>query len=216
MAPEQHECVLDSQFTLFSIIFNELLKGQTEGFRAVTKQSLIHALLELNVPTRNTSIDSCMSCYDNLTPFSDVVPLIAELEKTSNLVPVIFSNAEREMIDLKTLNEQSQGFGIFRDVVCVDATPYFKPHPETYHHLAECMSREKSINGISKMWLVSANPFDIVGGMNVGMKTVWIDRKGGGWKDQLVSGDRGMPSKVVRGLEEVVHAIQKYTGVSQE
>lgn len=189
-----------------------------ESFSVVTKQSLIHALKELDIPIRNTSIDSCMARYECLTPFPGVGALIAELKRTSSFIPLIFSNADRDMMKLGTLNEheQYQGFEVFREIVCVDATRYFKPHPDTYHHLAECMGREKSREGMSKMWLVSANPFDIVGAINVGMETVWVDRDGGGWKDQLILGKAGTPSVVVNGLEEVVQAIRKYTGISQE
>lgn len=192
--------------------------GRQESFSVVTKQSLIHALKELDIPIRNTSIDSCMARYECLTPFPGVGALIAELKRTSSFIPLIFSNADRDMMKLGTLNEheQYQGFEVFREIVCVDATRYFKPHPDTYHHLAECMGREKSREGMSKMWLVSANPFDIVGAINVGMETVWVDRDGGGWKDQLILGKAGTPSVVVNGLEEVVQAIRKYTGISQE
>lgn len=158
-----------------------------------------------------------MSRYDHLTPFLEVGPLIAELKRSPRFRPVIFSNADREMINLTALDDQFQGFGIFRDnIVCVDATRHFKPHPDTYHHLAECMSIEKGLEGMSKMWLVSANPFDIVGAINVGMETVWVDRDGGGWKDQLILGKWGTPSVIVYGLEQVVHAIQKYIGIGQE
>ncbi|MCJ1261632.1 hypothetical protein MMC22_001498 [Lobaria immixta] len=202
----------------FSIIFNGIFKDRHESFSVVTKQSLIHALKELDIPIRNTSIDSCMARYECLTPFPGVGALIAELKRTSSFIPLIFSNADRDMMKLGTLNEheQYQGFEVFREIVCVDATRYFKPHPDTYHHLAECTGREKSREGMSKMWLVSANPFDIVGAINVGMETVWVDRDGGGWKDQLILGKAGTPSVVVNGLEEVVQAIRKYTGISQE
>lgn len=95
-------------------------------------------------------------------------------------MPVIFSNADREMISTKDLNEHSQGFEVFRDIICVDATRYFKPL-----HLAESMSKGKIGEDTSKMWLVSANPFDIVGAVNVDMETVWVDRDGEGWKVSL-------------------------------
>lgn len=117
------------------------------------------------------------------------------------------------MLDRAT---QDELFRVFRGLLSVDATRYFKPHPDTYYHIARSMGRETSRESMRKIWLVSANPFDIVGATNVGMETVWVDRDRRGWKDQLVLGKWGTPSVIVNELEEVVHAIQKYAGITHE
>ncbi|MCJ1463232.1 hypothetical protein MMC07_001837 [Pseudocyphellaria aurata] len=187
-----------------------------ESFSAVTKQSLVQTLKELDLPIRDEFIDSCISRYNRLSPFRDVIELVSELKKASHLMPLIFSNADRHMIDFQALKEVVPGIEVIQHIVTVDTTRHFKPHPDTYHHIAECMGREKSREVMRKMWLVSANPFDIVGAINVGMETVWVDREMKGWKDQLILGKWGTPSVVVHGLVEVVRAIQKYTGGIQE
>lgn len=153
-----------------------------------------------------------MSCYRHPTPFLEVGPLIAQL-RNSNFKPVIFSNADKEMIDLNALNQHFRAPGVFNDIVCLDSIRHFKPHPATYGHLAKRMGKEVSKEGMSKMWLVSTDPVDIVGAINVGMETVWVNRDGGGWKDQLVLGKWGTPSVVVYRLEQVVQAIQNYTAI---
>jgi hypothetical protein len=56
------------------------------------------------------------------------------------------------------------------------------------------------------MWLVSSNPFDVVGARAVGMKVAWVDRAGNGWQDRLGDG----PTVVVKGLGEVADAVEKY------
>ncbi len=65
----------------------------------------------------------------------------------------------------------------------------------------------KSKEQMGEMWLVSGNPFDVVGAKAVGMKAVWVDRGGGGWADGLIEGENGGPDLVVRKLGEVVEAV---------
>lgn len=36
---------------------------------------------------------------------------------------------------------------------------------------------------MSKLWLISGNPFDIVGARATGMQAIWVDRVGAGWKN---------------------------------
>lgn len=192
------------------------IKDRYESFSAVTKRSLVQTLKELDLPTRDAFIHSCMSAYNRLSPFSDVLGLVSELEKTSHLMPIIFSNADQEMMDFQALKEVVPGTEVFQAMVSVDKTRHFKPHPDTYHHMAKWLGREKSREDMRKIWLVSVNPFDIVGAISVGMETVWVDREKKGWTDQLILGKWGTPSVVVHGLENVVHAIQMYTGVIQE
>jgi len=62
------------------------------------------------------------------------------------------------------------------------------------------------------MWLVSGNPFDIVGARAVGMQAAWVDRAGNGWTDGLVPGAEGRPTLVVKGLGEVVEGVKKFSG----
>ena len=58
---------------------------------------------------------------------------------------------------------------------------------------------------------MSGNPFDVVGARAAGMQAVWVDRRGAGWTDGLVGGEKGRPTAVVNGLGELVGAIKKHT-----
>lgn len=85
----------------------------------------------------------------------------------------------------------------------------FKPCPEVYHYLCKKVGKEGRENDV---WLISGNPFDVVGANAVGMRTCWVDRSGAGWADNLVEGEKGKPTVVVRGLNEVVDKIEGYVG----
>jgi len=78
-----------------------------------------------------------------------------------------------------------------------------------YEYLAKKVGKSRTEMG--DIWLVSGNPFDVVGAKAMGMKAAWVDRAGSGWADQLVEGDLGRPTVIVRGLDEVVDAVNGYT-----
>lgn len=95
---------------------------------------------------------------------------------------------------------------VFKDIVVVEETECFKPHPKVYEHLAKKVGKE---GRMGELWLVSGNPFDVVGAVACGMKAAWVDRGGGGWVDKLVAGEKGRPTVVCGSLEEVVEAVRK-------
>lgn len=96
---------------------------------------------------------------------------------------------------------------VFSDIITVEEVKKFKPHPNVYHHLAKKVG--KSERQMAEVWLVSGNPFDMVGAKAVGMKACWVDRAGSGWCDALVEGGMGEPDLVVNGLGEVVEGVEK-------
>ena len=61
---------------------------------------------------------------------------------------------------------------------------------------------------MASMWLVSGNPFDVVGARSVSMKAAWVDRAGKGWTDGLLQGEEGRPTLVGRDLGEAVEGIR--------
>ncbi len=58
------------------------------------------------------------------------------------------------------------------------------------------------------LWLVSANPFDVVGCRAAGLPAAWIDRASTGWIDRLgdVVGGLG-PTVVASGVDQAVREI---------
>lgn len=100
---------------------------------------------------------------------------------------------------------------MFKQLVTVEAVGRFKPAPEVYWHLAEQVGKKR--DEMAEMWLVSGNPFDVVGARAVGMQAVWVDRGGQGWTDELVQGEVGRPTAVVGGLGEVVEVVRKHAGM---
>jgi 2-haloacid dehalogenase len=89
---------------------------------------------------------------------------------------------------------------MFADLLSMEPFKKFKPAPEVYHYLAG-----KTGIRLEEIWLVSSNPFDIIGGAQVGLNTAWVDRACRGWQDAVLP---TLPPKVVdKGIDEVLVSI---------
>jgi 2-haloacid dehalogenase len=152
-----------------------------------------------------------MSAYDTLGIFPDVSPVFKHLKDNSHIYPVVFSNGTSTMISssLTKSPDLSPHAELFRKVVVVESTKCFKPAPEVYSHLCEQVGNGEK--GQEKdVWLVSGNPFDVVGANTYGMRTCWVDRSGQGWTDHLGDGEAGRPTVIVKGLDEVVAKVEGF------
>ncbi|KAL7273502.1 hypothetical protein RUND412_003640 [Rhizina undulata] len=170
-------------------------------FTEVTRLSLLHALHQYNTTLPETTIDEILTAYNSLHPFPDVIPLFASLSDSS-IRSLIFSNGTASMITSSLSSPHFPRDSFTLPFVAVDDIKRYKPASEVYHYLAERL--EKREEDYCHIYLVSGNPFDIVGAGNVGLRTIWVDRDGKGWGDGL-----GEPEHIVSGLEEVVAIVEK-------
>ncbi|KAL8732961.1 MAG: hypothetical protein Q9166_002359 [cf. Caloplaca sp. 2 TL-2023] len=177
-------------------------------FSTITQRSLHQTLSEndLSMPSEEI-LTSLMSAYDALSTFPDVTPALESLAKSPSITPVVFSNGTQEMVhnsvyrspDLLPYSE------IFRMVVTIEDTRKFKPHPDVYYDLVHKVGKDR--DRMDEVWLVSGNPFDVVGAKAVGMKACWVNRTANRWTDNLIQGEEGKPDLTVKGLDEVVERI---------
>jgi 2-haloacid dehalogenase len=147
-----------------------------------------------------------MKAYDNLSTFPDVKPALEAIAARSDIECVVFSNGTKSMVtnSVHSSSALSPHAKVFSGMVTADVVKAFKPAPEVYQHLAQ---ETNMVGNESNIWLVSGNPFDVVGARAMGMQAAWVDRDGNGWADRL--GDE--PTVVVKGLGEVVEAAEKWS-----
>ncbi len=155
-----------------------------------------------------------MEAYDSLSTFPDVTPALQALAKESGVMAVVFSNGTQTMVtnSVKSSPELGPNASVFKDIVTVEEVKRFKPAPAVYYHLAQKVGKSKTKEAMGEMWLVSGNPFDVVGARSVGMQAAWVDRAGNGWVDQLIQEPTGKPTVIVRDLEQVVDAVKQHLG----
>lgn len=185
---------------------------QYEPFSTITQNSLRHALVESAVSLSQPDTDHLMKAYDSLSTFPDVPAALKELSSTPGITAVVFSNGTNAMVTNSVTKspDLAPHAALFKQMVTVEDVKRFKPHPDLYFHLAKTVGKDRGEMG--SMWLVSGNPFDVVGCRAVGMQAAWVDRAGNGWTDELVQGEEGRPTVIVRGLGEVVEAVRKHAG----
>ena len=181
-------------------------------FSKFTRRALSHALAESGVTLDDDQNAAMMESYDSLSAFSDVSPMLEKLKATTGIKSVIFSNGTHEMVSSSVKNspDLSPYADVFDGIVSVEDTRKFKPAPETYHHLAEKVGKDThDAKQMGEIWLVSGNPFDIIGGRAVGMNAIWIDRAGNGWQDAMMPGQWNEPTEIVTSLDQVVDVVKK-------
>jgi len=173
----------------------------------VTRKSLLHALAEHGVSLSDQDTQTLMEAYDHLSTFPDVNPALKRLESNDNIECVVFSNGTKAMVSNSVNKSQDLNSSVLKDLVTVDFVRAFKPAPEVYKFLAQKVDR---VGQEDKIWLVSGNPFDVVGARACGLQAAWVDRAGNGWQDQLGKA----PTVVVKSLEEVADTVEQHAGSS--
>ncbi|PVH95401.1 haloacid dehalogenase [Periconia macrospinosa] len=179
-----------------------------EPFTSITLKSLRHALSLSSLHLPGETLQYLLSSYNSLTLFPDVSPLFTALDKSPHIHPVLFSNGTYDQIhtSLNSSPSLAPHAHLFRDIVVVGPTRKFKPHPSVYRLLCERVGKEGSEG---EVWLVSGNPFDVLGARSFGMRACWVDRAGNGWVDCL--GGEGLgPDVVVKGVGDVVGAVERF------
>lgn len=187
--------------------------NQYEPFSTVTRGALLNALADFGLSLSEEQIAELMRAYDDLETFDDVIPALEALKAEKDLDCVIFSNGTEEMVSNSVHKSRhlSPYSELFRELIVVGEVKRYKPAREVYWMLAKKLGKGTWEESMGTVWLVSGNPFDIVGARAVGMQAAWVDRAGSGWKDALVAGERGRPTVVVRTLGEVVDAVKEHT-----
>lgn len=194
------------------------MEGLFKPFSDITKASLNHALAESNETLSDTDIANLMKAYDSLGTFPDVSTALEAIKSDPAVDAYVFSNGSDTMVSTSVNQSPSLSpyASVFKGIVTVQEIQVFKPDPKVYHHLARKVGKSTSKEDLESIWLVSGNPFDIVGAKAAGIQAAWIDRKGGhggngGWNDRLGDLASGGPTLVVSGVDEAVRKIKEWS-----
>jgi 2-haloacid dehalogenase len=109
-----------------------------------------------------------MQHYRKLPPFPEVAAGLTSLKAGGHLLAA-FSNGEAGMV--RAVLEHAKLAPLLDDVVSTDEVKTFKPDPATYAHAAQRLGQ-----AAGAVWLVSSNPFDIIGAKSAGLLTAWVKR----------------------------------------
>ena len=136
-------------------------------FSVCTRDALDYTCARLKTPLEDKQKNDLMDTYRVLPPFGDVKQSLSSL-KNDGFRLYAFSNGTRKAVDGLLVAADIRDF--FLDVVSVDDIRSYKPNPAVYAHFMR-----KAGGGDS--WLVSSNPFDVIGAVAAGMRSVWLRRR---------------------------------------
>ena len=176
--------------------FRRALMKRYVDFDACTAQALVYVSEWAGVVLSGVDLEELMARYRSLPPFPDAVSAIRELAARGYHL-VAFSNgtenAVRGLLDHAGLLEH------FRTVISVDDVKSFKPDPLVYAHLTERIGQPGS-----STWLISSNPFDVIGGASYGLRSAWVRRE----KTRIFDPWEFSPDLVVGSLLELPEALE--------
>jgi 2-haloacid dehalogenase len=148
--------------------FRRGLMRRYVNFPVCTRQALDYADKLLQTGLDDTVKESLMQIYRKLPAFDDVAQSLQALAD-QGLRLYGFSNGTADAVSGLLRHAQIDQY--FAGVVSVDEVQTFKPNPDVYRHFSKVAATE-----LDQCWLVSSNPFDVIGAVAVGMKAAWLQR----------------------------------------
>jgi 2-haloacid dehalogenase len=148
--------------------FRRGLMQYYENFAVCTSDALEYTCALHNTPLNNAQKQRLLDAYRVLPAFTDVREGLALLSGAGYRL-FAFSNGSAEAVS--TLLASAGIDGYFLGVVSVDEIKTYKPNPAVYHHFL----RKADAIGCDS-WLISSNPFDVIGAISAGMKGGWVQR----------------------------------------
>jgi 2-haloacid dehalogenase len=148
--------------------FRRGLMQNYEPFSVCTRHALDYTCSSTKTLLSPEQKEELLSAYRTLPAFDDVKEGLAGL-RTAGLRVYAFSNGTAEAVE--TLLTAAGIRELFDGVVSVDDLRSFKPNPAVYSHFL----RRSGACG-SSAWLISSNPFDVIGAVSAGMKGAWLKR----------------------------------------
>jgi len=137
-------------------------------FSVCTKQALDYCCLQYKVKLTASQKQQLLWEYKELPIFPDVIEGLNALTQKGHKISA-FSNGTKK--DIHSLLYYADIIHLFDNIVSVEDVQSFKPDPLVYEHFIKTTASEKE-----NTYLISSNSFDILGALNYGLKTVWIQR----------------------------------------
>jgi 2-haloacid dehalogenase len=148
--------------------FRRGLMGAYRNFTQVTRAALDFACETHGARITEDDKIKLMNHYRTLDAFPDVAPALGILQQKGAALHA-FSNGVAD--DIAALLDHAGLDDRISSIVSADEVQTFKPDPRFYAHFLE-----RTGTVAATTWLVSSNPFDVIGAAACGWCTVWVKR----------------------------------------
>lgn len=148
--------------------FRRGLMKQYVTFGDCTRQALDATCAQFQLPLGPAEKEALLEVYASLPAFPDAAEGLAQAQQLGFRL-FAFSNGTAGTVDALLRRAGLRAY--FLDVVSVDDVRSFKPDPAVYAHFL----RRAGVAG-AEAWLISGNPFDVLGALSAGLRAAWVRR----------------------------------------
>ncbi|MDC0660559.1 haloacid dehalogenase type II [Leisingera sp. SS27] len=174
--------------------FRRGLMRAYKPFPDVTRAALDFACQTFGETLSEDIKTDLMEKYRTLDAFDDVPDALHDLNINGATLHA-FSNGTAS--DVAALLAHAEIGEQIQSIISVETVKSFKPDPDVYAHFNTVTGSRPETT-----WLVSSNPFDIIGASSCGWKTAWVQRKPSALFDPWEHG----PTKIIKSLTELAAA----------
>lgn len=167
-------------------------------FTECTRSALEYACKLHKVELSDGQKQELLKLYGRLPAFDDTRAGLQQLD-LRRFNCFAFSNGTEAAV--RGLLEHAGITSFFNDVVSVDDLQTFKPNPATYDYFMQ-----RSRGDRARSWLISSNPFDVIGARRSGMRAAWVQRTAAAIFDDW----EVEPDLIVPSLEQIGDRILDY------
>ena len=175
--------------------FRRGLMQNYRDFSVCTRNALDYACQYFQAEITEIDKLTLMDEYRTLPPFSDVEEGLSKLNSSAFRM-FAFSNGRVQ--DVSSLLKNANIYHYFEGIISVDEVRSFKPNPAVYGHF---LRRSEAVG--SEAWLISSNPFDVIGAISAGISAAWIKRS----PQAIFDPWEIKPTMIVNGLVELYEAL---------
>ena len=148
--------------------FRRGLMNRYQSFAVCTQEALEYTSALTGIVLSTAQKGLLIETYTVLPAFPDAFETLKSLD-SERFQLIAFSNGKADAVDALLSHAEIRPY--FEDIVSVDEIKTFKPNPDVYSHL---LSRSQS--DAEHCWLVSGNPFDVIGAQSAGLGGIWLQR----------------------------------------
>jgi 2-haloacid dehalogenase len=171
--------------------FRRALMKKYQNFDVCTAQALRFVCRQFGISIDEETLRSLLEKYLQLPAYPDVPGALAELEARGFRLVACSNGSETSV---RALLERAGVLSRFSAIASVDPLRTFKPDPAVYKHLLARVRAKKEM-----VWLISSNPFDVIGAKACGLRTVWVQRD----PKRVFDPWEFEPDRLVAGLEQL-------------
>ena len=174
--------------------FRRALMRKYVDFDTCTLQALRYVSASLSVTLDEAEERALLDAYLHLPAFADVRDGLTMLKRAGYRLVALTNGTERSA----RMVLQNAGLSEYLEaILSAERIATFKPDPAVYALL-------ETLNGKQRAWLVSGNPFDVIGAKAAGLRVAWLRRD----PQRIFDPWEFSPDVVVGNLEELCEKLQ--------